>query len=95
MRFRTHTGEIVEGARLAVAVNAVADDLIRSARAIHLEDAYASHVTQVQKIEYLDKRLALAKEVRAGRVDLGQFWLWQRINIELTGKCIPLFSDAK
>lgn len=85
--FRTHTGELVTGERLALAANAVADWLAENARAIRREDAYAAHIPESVKSRALEKQLAQAERIRAGIEPIG-FWLWQRINTELTGECI-------
>lgn len=87
-QFRTHTGEIVRGAKLAAAVNAVADWYADNARAIRREDGYASHVTEQRKDELLAKGLAHAEEVRRG--ESCGFSVWQRINTHLTGECVAL-----
>lgn len=86
--FRTHTGEIVTGDRLAAALNAVADDWAENARAIRIEDAYASHVTEDAKDGYLAKGLEFAEQIRRGETT--GFTTWQRINQALTGECVGL-----
>ena len=85
--FSTHLGELVTGSRLQEAVNAVADDMVRSAYAIYKENAYASHVTDERKDNLLQKSLQSADEVRSGK-SKGGFWLWQRIDTFLTGECV-------
>lgn len=89
-KFRTHTGEIVEGARLQTALNAVADWYAENARAIRREDAYASHVTEERKAEALAQGLAFAEQVRRG--EHCGFSVWQRINTHLTGECVALLK---
>jgi hypothetical protein len=86
-RFRTHTGEIVTGARLTVAQGKVADAWAENARAVYIENAYASHVTEETKKANLQRGLELAASIRVGLEPIG-FTLWQRINNELTGECI-------
>lgn len=88
LRFRTHTGEYVEGPRLREALEAVADWYVANAHAVRLEDAYASHVTEERKVEALERQLAFAEEVRRGEVQ--SFSVWQRINTHLTGECVAL-----
>ena len=90
MTFRTHTQEIVTGPRLAAALASVADEWAGMARAIRLEDAYASHVTDADKDSYLAEDLALAERVRAGEVN--SFTIWQRVNTALTGECVALLG---
>lgn len=90
MQFRTHTGEVVTGERLASALNAVADWYAENARAIRREDAYASHVTEETKERSLTEGLAFAEQVRRGEV--GGFSVWQRINTHLTGECVALLA---
>lgn len=92
MNFRTHTGEIVEGARLREALEAVADWYAENARAIRREDTYAAHVTEARKDESLERGLAFAEEVRRGKA-MG-FSVWQRVNLHLTGECIAFLSKG-
>jgi hypothetical protein len=86
--FRTHTGEIVTGERLKNAFNKVADDFKNIAYAIRTEDAYASHVTEIQKEKHLEQMLKSAEMVRQGNIT--SFSAWQDINTELTGECVAL-----
>lgn len=86
-QFKTHTGEIIEGERLTVAQNKVADFWRDNAYAIRREDCYASHVTDGTKDKLLQERLETAERIRAGTEPMG-FWLWQLINTELTGECV-------
>lgn len=88
--FRTHTGEIVTGARLQAARDAVADDWAAMAHAIRAEDAYASHVTEAAKDRYLADDLAFAEKIRRGETT--GFTTWQRINTALTGECVALLA---
>lgn len=92
-QFRTHTGEIVNGARLQAAIEKVADWYAENARAIRREDGYAAHVTEATKEAQLAKGLAFAEQVRSGAA-FG-FSVWQRINTELTGECVALLSTPK
>lgn len=87
MQFRTHAGTLVEGAALQKAQGKVADDLAALARGIFQEDCYAAHVTRAEKETYLQDGLKQAERVRAGKEPIG-FWLWQRIDTELTGECV-------
>lgn len=87
---RTHTGEIIRGDRVRAARAKVADDWDALAHAIRSEDAYASHVTTEEKEANLRAELLRADEIRSG--DAGGFTIWQRINAELTGECVPLFN---
>lgn len=91
--FRTHTGEIVQGERLAAALQAVGDWYEANAYGIRKEDLYASHVTTAQKEANLAKGLKHAKEVRQGAVT--SFSVWQRVNEHLTGDCVALLSPTK
>lgn len=90
MSFRTHTGEIVQGERLAAALSEVAEDWRRLARAIRAEDTYAPHVTDDKKQADMQNMLDRADEIERGVV--GSFTIWQRINTKLTGTCVPLFG---
>ena len=86
MQFRTHTGEIVEGVRLQAAFAKVANDWRNLARAIRTEDAYASHVSEESKEADLVDMLKRADAIEAG--EIGSFAIWQRIDTELTGRCV-------
>lgn len=87
-QFRTHTGEIVTGQRLQDALNKVADEWTRNAKAIRSEDEYASHVTEETKDDCLLKGLNRAEEIRIGNIN--SFTAWQDINTSLTGECVAL-----
>jgi hypothetical protein len=86
--FRTHTGEIVEGERLAAALAIVANDWRELAHAIRRADNYASHVTEETKAAALARDLECADRVEAGEVK--SFAIWQRVNTVLTGECVAL-----
>ncbi|MCR9222848.1 MAG: hypothetical protein NXH70_02165 [Hyphomonas sp.] len=90
--FRTHTGEIVKGAKLRRALNRTAKFYRDNAQAIYDTDPYASHVTQETKDEALAKGLASADEIKKGRVD--NLTVAQRLDYELTGECIPLMGGV-
>lgn len=85
--FRTHKDDIVSGERLQKAQHAVADFFRDNAWAIRKEDAYASHVTEEKKERLLREQLEQSERIRKGTHPVG-FWLWQRINAELTGECV-------
>jgi len=87
MQFRTHTGEIVDGDRLQTACESVAHWAEQNAYAIRNEDEYASHVTEAEKDEYLRQDLEWAEKIRK-QENLHNFSVWQRVNAELTGKCV-------
>ena len=91
MNFRTHTGEIVSGEKLLIALNTVADDMAKLAKAIRIENAYASHVTENTKEKCLLDYIAYAEEIRKGE-NLNNFTIWQRINTVITGECVALLS---
>lgn len=90
MKHTTHTGEVICGDRLVAARAKVASDWEEMARSIRSEDCYASHVTLAEKEENLRADLALADRIRTGAA--GGFTIWQRINTELTGECVPLLA---
>ena len=92
-QFRIHTGEIVRGRRLMDAFDAGADNRIKLANAIREEDAYAPHVTEQQKEDDMLDMLESAERIRAGTEKMG-FWLWQLINTQLTGECVPFFNKS-
>jgi hypothetical protein len=86
--FRTHTGEIVTGQRLADAYKQVAADWRTLAHAIRKENAYAAHVTEATKEAAMQDMLIRADEIETG--DLRSFTVWQRVNTVLTGECVAL-----
>lgn len=94
LKFQTHKGETISGERLQTAQNAVTDFWRENALTIRKEDAYASHVTEHTKDILLRDQLAQSERIRHGTEPMG-FWLWQRINNELTGECVPFFPDNK
>jgi len=97
--FRSHTSVcdeelIVDQDRLRAAYHAVADELVRHAHAIYKDDGkhFAKHVTEEEKLAGLTKALAEAEKVRSGETTANyEFGLWQMVNLELTGQCIPYF----
>jgi len=89
IKFRTHTGEIVFGERLRVAISKVSADLVALANDIYIENAYGPHVTEQEKCKYRLEGIQRALEVGEGK-HLGNFSIWQRINGELTGECVGL-----
>lgn len=88
MQFRTHTGEIVTGQRLQDALDAVSLDYFINAFEIRKEDAYASHIAEKQKDEFLAKDIAFAQSIKTDGVTSTS--LWQSVNQKLTGECIAL-----
>jgi len=88
--FTTHTGEVVTGTRLTVALDKVVTDWENLAKRIRIEDKYASHVTDAQKEQYMAKMIESSHEIRAGK-DLS-LTILQRLNTVLTGVCVPLIS---
>lgn len=93
MKFKTHTGEIIEGEKLTNACKEVADDLRALAFGIRAEDAYASHITEAMKDQFLADSLFRADQVQAGKID--NFTIWQRVNTVLTGECVALLSLSR
>lgn len=87
---RTHTGQIIRGEQVRAARAKVADDWAALGHAIRAEDDYADHVTAEEKDANLRAQLARADEIRSG--DACDFTIWQRINAELTGECVPLLT---
>lgn len=86
--FRTHTGEIVEGARCQAAFNRVSDDWRQLAFDIRAEDAYADHVTEDEKDA--DFKMMLYEADLISRGEFRSFTIWQRVNQVLTGVCVAL-----
>lgn len=75
------------------ALNTVADFWENNAHAIYAEDGYGSHVSEKTKRDCLERQLEQAKRIRAGVEPMG-FWLWQRINTELTGECVAFLPKT-
>lgn len=87
LQFITHKGEVISGERLTAALNKVADDYRDLQIIVREENAFASHVTEKEKEDYLFKFYAIPEQkVRAGIID--NFTAWQRINNVLTGECV-------
>lgn len=93
-RFTTHKGEVISDEKLDIALNKVAENLIKNAKGIREEDLYASHVTEKQKEDNLNKRLIYAEEVRNGE-HLNNLSIAQRVNYELTGESIPILPNTQ
>jgi hypothetical protein len=91
-KFRTHTGEIIQGERLQAALDAVADDWIDLACRIREDDEYASHVSEEEKDQVLKDNLKLAEEVRRGEIN--SFTTWQRVNEKITGESPALLPGS-
>jgi len=87
MKFKTSTGKIVTGKRLQRALQAVAEDWRASALAVHRNNMYPPHVTRSQKRRLLIDELKRAQRISDMTEPVG-FWLWQRVNQKLTGKCV-------
>jgi hypothetical protein len=92
--FITHKNELVAGERLEQALNAVADWWYKNAYGIYEENLYAAHVTAQQKLDNLNEGISLAGRIRNGSEPMG-FWLWQRVNTELTGECVAFLPKAE
>lgn len=73
------------------AIIKVADDKRQNALAIYEENAYASHVTEETKLDCYNASMKLADDIENGDAN-HTFWLWQRVNTELTGKCVAFLS---
>lgn len=89
--FRTHTGRIVSGNELEVALVEVANDYRELALAIRKENSYASHVTEEQKEENMARMFAMADDIERGE-GLNNFTIWQRINTKITGECVAFLN---
>jgi hypothetical protein len=70
---------------------AVARDIRESACNIYLEDAYASHVTEAEKVSVLQCRIEYALEVENGQHD-ANFTVWQRMRRYTHGDCPALLA---
>lgn len=89
-QFRTHDEKIITGSKLQDALTKVANDYRAIAHGIRNENLYASHVTEEEKEQYLKEGLIHAEEVQGGMIN--SLSVWQRVNTELTGKCIALLN---
>lgn len=87
---RNHRGEIIPEETLQAALKKVAADVRESARIARTEK-YASHITEDQKDEFMQKKLDLADEIEAGTTR--GFWLWQRVNTIVTGECVAFLPN--
>ena len=87
---RNHCGEIIPEETLQAALKKVAADVRESARIARTEK-YASHITEDQKDEFMQKELDLADEIEAGTAR--GFWLWQRVNTIVTGECVAFLPN--
>ena len=88
---KTHKGELVSDTMLTEARRAVAEDWRTMAYDILKEDAYASHITEVEKLQFYQDELRYADEIERGEHD-SNFTIWQRLNTYITGECIALLS---
>lgn len=85
MKFKIHTGEIVEGEMLEIALKKVAEDWRKNAMEIR-KGQYAFHITESEKDEILKNSLEFADLIERGEAN--SFTIWQRVNFELTGETI-------
>jgi len=88
---RTHTGEIITGKRLQDGLNKVADDMIQNAKDIRSSNEYASHVTEEEKDNSMNRSIENAEKVRRGE-KMNNFSIWQDLNMYFTGECIALLT---
>lgn len=88
--FKTHTGKIVRGKKLVMALNSIADDLLERAHKIRNEDDYASHITNESKDRILNEAIEDSERIRNPNNIKYELWLFQRLNTKLTGECIAL-----
>ena len=54
---------------------------------------FASHITEQDKDDYVEKQTKYAEEIEAGKHD-DNFTVWQRMNYYLTGENIPFLPKA-
>lgn len=80
MNLSDFTKEQIQEAR-----DTIADNHATLSKKIRKQDRYASHVTEEQKEDYLSASLVTAERIRKGLHD-NDFWCWQSIVFELTGK---------
>jgi hypothetical protein len=92
--FITHDNKTVTGEPLRKARATVANWYRENARAVKKENLYAAHVTEKKKEQLMTDQLALADRIESGEQPV-VFWLWQRLNTELTGECISFLPSSK
>lgn len=85
--FKTSEGKFATNEELENILLKVSKDFRQIAINIYKEDPYASHVTLKQKRKNLVEDLRRANDIEGGNID--NFTVWQRINAELTGECVP------
>jgi len=85
MQFKTHNGNIVDATE---AFDKVADDWTRLAG-----DVYNETETTPQSIRRLYNMLLDVERIRNGEVT--SFTIWQRVNEEITGECVPFMGVVK
>jgi hypothetical protein len=88
---KTHKGETIKGERVTLALKSVCDYRRSLALEIRKDDAYARHVTEAEKDEYLQRSITLANDLESGKIN-PTFTDWQRINAYLTGECVALLA---
>ena len=88
---KTSNGVILEGEELKNILKVVSKDLIDTAYAVYNGNYYASHITEENKKEFLNKSIEYAREVELGKHN-NNFTIWQRINFIHTGNCIPFMT---
>ena len=89
--FNTRNGKTVSGDALLNACKRVAQELRESAEEVKKENAFASHVTDVEKEAYIKRYwLDIADTVERGNIT--SFTIWQKINYVLTGECVALLG---
>lgn len=89
---KTHTGRELTTQELQQARDYVASNHRSISNAIYKKDDYADHVTENQKIDFLQKGLVYAIEIELGQHD-DNFTVWQKMNTFITGKCVALFPN--
>lgn len=89
MNFKTHTGETPSQDQFLAACKQVAEDYRENGNAILAENAFASHVTEEQRLAFVQlHNFDVADEVECGEIT--SMTTWQRVNEVLTGECVAL-----
>ena len=88
---KTSNGVILKGEELENILKVVSKDLIDTAYAVYNGNYYASHITEENKKEFLNKSIEYAREVELGKHN-NNFTFWQRMNYIHTGNCIPFMT---
>lgn len=81
-------GKILQGKELKKVLKNISEDYKKTVQEIFESNEWASHITEEDKKEYLEKELLYASEVELG-LHNNNFTVWQKINLYCTGESVP------